>query len=308
MKIAAIQASPVFLDPRATTEKAISLLHEAARNGAKVAAFPEVFISGYPIWLRPLYTRLTHAQQQAAHAAYVAAGISAEGPELREVATSCAKLGIFAFVGFIERSLSGAVYCAIAAISPDRGIVGIHRKLKPTATERLVWADGDAHALKVHEWQGLRMGALNCFENWQPLARQTLYAQGEQLHVMCWPGRKDHAVDVARFVAMEGRVHVLSVGAVMHNRDIPSHFPLANEPGLEEGLQVATGGAMIVRAGGSVVAGPIADEETILYGEIDPAEAVRERDRLDPAGHYLRPDLFALRVRDTRLTPVQFEN
>ena len=306
MKIAAVQASPIYLNPRATVDKAKALLAEAAGNGAQIVAFPEVFISGYPVWLRPLYSKLPPAKAQAAHAAYVAAGLAADGPEIADLAATCAKLQVFAFVGFVERSLSGAVYCAIAAISPDKGVVGVHRKIKPTATERLIWADGDAHGLRVHEWRGVRMGALNCFENWQPVARHALYAQGEQLHVMCWPGRKDHAVDIARFVAMEGRVHVLSVGAVMRAGDIPDDFPLKHEPGLEVGLQIATGGAMIVGPTGNVIAGPIADEETIVYGDIDPTEAIRERDRLDPAGHYFRPDLFSVQVRSDRLAPIRF--
>lgn len=308
MKVAAIQAAPVFLDSRATVEKAKSLLAEAARYGAEVAAFPEVYISGYPIWVRPLFTTLPAARHQAALAAYSAAGLTADGPELRELASTCAKHQIFAYVGFIERSMSGALYCSLAAISPDKGVVGIHRKIKPTLVERLVWSDGDANGLKVHEWRGVRMGALNCFENWQPLARHTLYAQGMQLHVMCWPGRKDHAVDVARFVAMEGRVNVLSVGAVIRPQDIPDSFPLKHEPGLEQGMTVATGGAMIVGPTGNVIAGPIADEEIILYGEIDTQEPTRERDRLDPAGHYFRPDLFTVKVRAARLSPLQIDD
>lgn len=307
MKVAAVQAAPVYLNPTATTKKAKGLLVEAARNGAELIAFPEVFISGYPFWIRPLMSKLPIERYQLAHAAYISAGIFANGPEIDELCATCRDLGVFAFIGFIERNASGAVYCAIAAISPDQGVVGVHRKIKPTAVERLIWADGDANGLKVHQWRNVRVGALNCFENWQPLARHTLYAQQEQLHVMCWPGRRDHAIDIARFVAMEGRVHVLSVGAVISPDDIPADFPLRDEPGLEDGFQVMTGGAIIVGPTGKVIAGPVADEESILYGEIAPSETLMERDRLDPAGHYFRPDLFSVKVRDARLTPIEFD-
>jgi nitrilase len=184
---------------------------------------------------------------------------------------------------------------------PDKGVVGVHRKVKPTAFERLIWADGDAAGVRVHEWKDVRAGALNCFENWQPLLRHVLYAQGENLHVACWPGRKDHAVDAARFIAMEGRVFVLSVGAIIRQSDIPDTFPLKNEPGLDRGFEVMTGGAMAVGPDGKVVAGPVAEEETILYAEVSPLSVLGERDRLDPAGHYYRPDLFSVRVNNARL-------
>ena len=305
MKIAAIQAAPVFLNPQETTDKALTLMREAADNGAELAAFPEVFISGYPLWLRPLLSNLPDDRAKAAHAAYVRAGIAADGPELAAIADEARQLGLFTYVGFIERaSNGGSVYCSLAAVHPERGIVGVHRKVKPTSLERIIWSDGDSHGLRVHEWKGLHVGGLNCFENWQPVIRHALYAQGEQLHVACWPGRKNHAVDIARFIAMEGRVYVLSVGGVIGHKDIPNSFPLKDEPGLEAGFQVMTGGAMVVAPDGTVLCEPVADEETIVYADIDPEETFAQRDRLDPAGHYFRPDLFSVRVDFSRHAPI----
>ncbi len=275
-------------------------MREAARNGAGLCAFSETFLAGYPLWLRPLISTIDEGLQKACYAAYVEAAVAADGPELAAIAREAKSLGIFTYLGFVERASSGgAVYCSLAAIHPDEGIVGVHRKIKPTYFERMVWAEGDGNGLCVHAWKDLRVGGLNCFENWLPLARQTLYAQGEQLHVAVWPGRKTHSVDIARFIAQEGRLYVLSAHGVISKDDIPESFPLKGHP-LDTGLASMTGGSMIVAPDGEVLEGPAAQEETILYAEVSPRRVVEERFKMDPAGHYGRPDIFRLEVDPER--------
>lgn len=299
MKIAAIQAAPVFLDAAATTEKALDLMREAARNGAELVAFPETFLSGYPIWLDPLASNLSRQEQQQMYRAYLEGAVFADGPELGSIADEARKIGLFVYMGFIERPReTPAAYCALAPIHPERGILAIHRKVKPTAFERLVWAEGDAHGIRVHEWNGVRVGGLCCAENLQPLLRHTLYAQGEQIHVSVWPGQIRTSVAAANWTAFEGRVFVVSAVGVIGHSDIPATFPLKVRPELEKGFK--SGGSMIVGPNGETLSGPVVGEETILYADIDPAETLMERCTHDPAGHAMRRDLFSLSVDFSR--------
>lgn len=307
MRIAAIQAAPVFLDRQATTEKGLGLMQEAATNGAELCVFPEVFISGYPVWLRPhLISNFNEQQQKAAYAAYLDGAISADGPEMAAICSEANKLSLFTYLGFLERALSeGTVYCSLAAIHPEKGIVGIHRKLKPTYQERMIWCEGDGHGLQVHEWRDFKVGGLNCYENWQPLARQTLYAQGEQLHIATWPSPgASHTRDITRFIAMEGRIYVASVCGVLCAEDIPDAFPLKKEL-VAKADRFNRGGTMIVGPDGEVLHGPIEDKETIVYAELDVKRVKEEHFKLDPAGHYGRPDVFSLTVNRERQKPIQ---
>ena len=192
MRIAVVQASPIFLDTAATTELVLSKMRDASANGAELCVFPETFLPGYPSW-HMITTQLSEAQREEAHGLYVEAAISKDGPELAAIAALAKELGLFTYIGCAERSLSGGTaYCSLAAVHPTNGVVSLHRKLKPTATERTTWGDGDGAGLKVHDWKDFKVGGLNCFENWMPLARYALYEQGEQLHVSVWPGWSKH--------------------------------------------------------------------------------------------------------------------
>jgi len=303
LRVAAVQAAPVFLDPGATTDKAIGLLREAARAGAGVVAFPEVFIAGYPAWLRLPSLAGDDELLKVGHAAYVGSAVRAGGEELGAIAKAAAELGVFVYMGFVERSGSGgSVYASLAAIHPEAGIVGVHRKLKPTFHERLIWSDGDGLGLRVHEWQGVRLGGLNCYENWLPLARQALYAQGEQVHIATWPGDREVTERIAEFIAMEGRVYVIAASGVLAPGDVPATFPLRRQ--LVEGRTIINnGGSMIVAPGGEVLAGPLVGEAGILYADLDVERVMGEHLKLDPAGHYSRNDVLSLRVVRERFDP-----
>lgn len=307
LKIAAIQAAPVFLDCQATTEKALSLMRgEAAANGAGLCVFPEVFVSGYPVWLRlHLISHFNDQQQKAAYAAYLEGAITADGPEMTAIISEANKLSLFTYLGLLERARSeGTVYCALAAIHPEQGLLSVHRKLKPTYHERMIWCEGDGHGLQVHEWRDFKVGGLNCFENWRPLARQALYPQGEQLHVSNWPGLGPEGTrDITRFIAMEGRVYVAAASGVLHAKDIPGSFPLREEL-LAKADHFNRGGSMIVEPGGNVLQGAIEDEEAIVYADIDVRRVREEHIKLDPAGHYGRPDVFSLKVNRERQEPI----
>ena len=301
MKIAAVQAAPVFLDPGATTDKLLGLLREAASKGAELVAFPEVFLSGYPIWLRAPAVAHNDELLKIGHVAYLKSAVTTDGPEVVAIAEEATRLGVAVYFGMVERAGSGgSVYASLVTLHPDKGVVNVHRKLKPTFHERLIWADGDGQGLQVRPWKDVRVGGLNCYENWQPLARQALYQQGEQLHIAVWPGDLDVTQNITQFVAMEGRIYVASVSGLLRSRDIPSSFPLRKY--IAEGRDVINdGGSMIAGPDGALIAGPEVGEETILYAEIDLESVLGAHLKLDPAGHYSRRDILSLNHNKARL-------
>ena len=313
MRVAGIQAAPVFLDRQATLDKMLSLIAAAAREGAELCAFPEVFLSGYPAWLSLTDgARFNDDRQKEAYALLLDQAVRLEGPEVRALYRAAREHEIFILAGISERGQAehqgnGTVYCTLLAIDPQRGVVNVHRKLKPTYEERLVWGEGDGSGLRVLPHRGWRIGGLICWENWMPLARTALYAQGEELHVSVWPGNPSLVADNSRFVALEGRVYVLAVCGVLRAEDIPPTFPLRAEM-LAQGTVFYRGGTSVYAPDGTLVAGPLSDVEGIVYADIDPKMVHRERQNFDPTGHYARPDVFRLRVDRRRRLSVSFRD
>ena len=301
MKIAAVQAAPVFLDPQATTDKLLGLLREAASNGAELVAFPEVFLSGYPIWLRAPVVSSSDELLKIGQVEYLKSAVTTDGPEIEAICKEARALGVHVYTGIVERSGSmGSVYASLVAIDPDKGVVNVHRKLKPTFHERLLWADGDGHGLQVQNVNGFKVGGLNCYENWQPLARQALYEQGEQLHIATWPGDLDVTDNITQFIAMEGRIYVASVSGLLRASDIPDSFPLKKY--VAEGRDVINdGGSMIAAPGGELIVPPVLGEEVTLYADLSMDAVIGAHMKLDPAGHYSRRDILSLRRNSDRL-------
>lgn len=312
MKVAAIQASPVFLDTKATTEKVLQLMTEASSQGAELCAFPETFLSGYPVWLfwtdpTNLTSGELYQKHEKAYAAYVKASVRQDGPELAVISEHARKLNLFTYLGVILQAGSGnSVYCAMVAIHPEKGIVSIQRKMMPTWGERMVWAIGDGHGLRVHDWGGFRVGALNCWENLMPLARTSLYAQGETLHIAAWPGAPED-MKITPFIAEESRSCVMSVVGVYRNENIPDDFVFKKELEENDGWQESfTGGTTILGPDTQVLAGPVTNEEAIVYADIDPERVKETRWQFDAAGHYNRPDVFNLTVNRNQLETANF--
>jgi nitrilase len=305
IRVAAIQARSAWLDPGATTDKALTLLDRAAAAGAEFAAFPETFLPGYPFWLS-----LTNAScfdstaQKEAYAAYLEAAVTVPGPEVSAIAAAVREHGMFAFLGAAERD-GGSVYCSLIAISPDDGVVGVHRKLVPTYEERLVWAPGDGHGLRTHPVGGIRAGGLCCWENWMPQARHALYAAGEELHVSLWPGSTQSTIDATRFIALEGRVFSLAASGILSYTDVPAGFPLRSElagapPSRHDG------GSAIAGPDGAWLAEPVSGGEHVLTADVDLPAVHAARQNLDPAGHYSRPDVFRVTVDRRRRRAAEF--
>jgi nitrilase len=312
VRLAAAQLAPVFLDRRATAERIAATIEQAAAAGVHVLAFGETYWPGYPLWPSATWgARFDDPSQKAAYRHYLEQAVDADGPELRDLTALALARGVYTVIGFAERgrgSGSGSIYAAIATIVPGRGLAPIHRKLVPTYEERLVWAPGDGHGLRVHplvvEGQEVRVGALNCWENWMPQARHAMYAQGEQIHVAIWPGSVRLTADITRFVALEGRVFVLSAGGLLRTSDVPADFVL--HAALPPDTTFQDGGSAIAAPDGRFIVEPQAGREGLIVAEVDLAEVAEARQNFDPTGHYARPDVFDVRVDRRRRAAVHF--
>ncbi len=302
IRVAGIQIAPVFLDAQATWEKLRNNIEEAASKGADLVTWGETLLPGYPAWLSPSGgAKFNNEDQKAAYATYWREALDLhESVLIGEMKTLAVEHNVMLMGGIAERS-GGSIYCTLLTIGADGVIRGRHRKVKPTYEERLVWADGDALGLKTYQLKDTKVGGLNCWENWLPLARASLHLQGEILHVAVWPGSERNTKDITRFIALEGRSWVVSVSGLLRPTDF-SHlkeeeFPMKNIME-SQNETLMNGGSVIVNPRGETVAGPLIDEEGIIYADIDPFLAIQERQNLDISGHYSRFDIFNRPLRE----------
>ncbi len=310
LMIAAAQIAPIWGNRVATLDKILGSVREAAEQGAKLVAFGEALLPGYPFWLD--FTGGAHfnnAAQKAMHAHYMDQAVDINGGDLAPLQKLCAAKEIAVYLGTIERATDRgghSLYCSMVYISELGKIGSVHRKLMPTYEERLAWSIGDGHGLVTHKLGAFTVGGLNCWENWMPLARAALYGQGENLHVACWPGSVRNTEDITRFMAKEGRSFVLSVSGLASLSDFPDATPLLDEFKANAPAQLTNGGSCLAGPDGSWIIEPIADKEGVFLAEIDHVKVREERQNFDPAGHYSRPDVTKLTVNRTRQNTVDF--
>jgi len=307
MRIAAAQAHPAWGQPDLGTERVIDWIARAGTERVDLLAFGETHLGGYPFWMGMTDgARFNAPDQKQAYAYYLDAAVELDGPQLRLISEAAAEHRVFTYLGLAERradTARGSVYATLVAIDPEQGIVSAHRKLQPTYDERLVWAPGDGNGLRVHRFTGrggdtMRVGGLNCWENWMPQARLAMYADGEDIHVSAWPGAARLTKDITRFIAREGRVFSLAAGSLMSRSDVPDDFPLADR--IEDGEWMDGGGA-IAGPDGEWLQEP-ATTEGLVIADVDVARVREERHNFDPVGHYGRPDVFQLHVDRRRLS------
>ena len=297
-KIAAVQASSVFLDLRATVEKACGLIEEAAKGGASLAVFPEAFIPGYPLWVWFIPPGHTHPLR-ALYAELHRNSISIPGPEVSRIGEVAADCGITVAVGVNEKNSEASdstLFNTLLYIGPDGSVAGKHRKLIPTGGERLVWGQATEGDLEVFDLPFGRVGGLLCWENYMPLARYTLIARGAQIHVAPTWDRGEPWISTMRHVAKEGRCFVIGACQAFHKEDIPDSLDLKTAYLADVDGWINPGLSLIVDPDGRIVAGPLEGEEGILYADVEPDQLIGPRWQLDAGGHYARPDIFELRM------------
>lgn len=304
LRLALAQIAPVWLDRDATLAKVVAAIEEAGARGARLVAFGEGLLPGYPFWVEHTEgARFESALQKRLYAHYGAQAVQIERGDLQPVCEAARRARTWVMLGVIERPPERgghSLYCSLVLIDDSGAVRNVHRKLMPTHEERLVWSTGDGHGLRTFDFEGLRLGGLNCWENWMPLTRTALYAQGLDLHVAIWPGGVRNTRDITRFVAMEGRCFVLSVGGLMRSEHIPVHLPeyALLKASLPERL--ADGGACVAAPDGRWLLEPQADAEQVFVVDIEPAEVAQARQSFDPCGHYSRPDVLSLKLNAAR--------
>ena len=312
MRVAVCQLAPVLLDRARTFRKVLDGLERAAAARARLVAFPEGLVPGYPVWLaRTHASAFDDPLQKEIQARYLDQAVELPGPELEELRAACTSAGVSAVLGTIERGTDagrGTLWCTALSVHPDGSWLA-HRKLVPTYEERLAWGWGDGHGLRVQDVDGWRVGALNCWENWMPAARMALYAGGEEVHVSLWPGSPANTRDISRFTAREGRVYVVAASGVLREEDLPKDLPgrdlLVSSAA---GAPLQTGGSRIVAPDGSELAALDEPVEGMISAELDRSLLDGERQNLDPAGHYHRSDVFHIEVDRRRQRPAEFRD
>jgi nitrilase len=310
VKVAVVQAAPVLFNREATVEKASRLASEAAAQGAKVILFPEAFVPAYPRGLAfGTVVGSRSPQGRLTWQTYWANAVDIPSPATEALGAAAAQAKAYLIIGVIERDTQfsrGTLYCTILYFSPDGQLLGKHRKLKPTAGERLIWGEGDGSTLTVIDTEFGKIGGLICWENYMPLARMAMYSKGVELYLAPTADARDTWQSTLRHIACEGRCFVLGcnqfVTKAMYPTDLEGVEDLAHPPEI-----VCRGGSAIISPLGEVLAGPLYDQEGTLFADLDLAEIARSKFDFDVTGHYARPDVFKLTVNEKPALPVVYQ-
>ncbi|MCL6516533.1 carbon-nitrogen hydrolase family protein [Alicyclobacillus sp.] len=310
VRVAVIQAASVLMDQEASVEKACRLLEEAGRQGAQLIVFPEAFLSGYPRGL----TFGTAVGQRSPEGRkdfgrYWRSAVSVPSPALDTLSEAIARVQAYVVMGVIERAdhgTGGTLYGTTLYFGPDGTLLGRHRKLKPTASERLIWGEGDGSTLTVIDTPFGRVGGLICWENYMPLARAAMYDKGIDLYIAPTADARDSWQATLQHIACEGRCFVIGcnqyVTKEMYPRDLASYHELDKLPD-----EMCRGGSAVVNPLGAYLAGPLYHKEGILYADLDLRQIEEARFDFDATGHYARPDVFTLVVNERPRTNVRID-
>ncbi len=310
IKVGLAQISPILLNKAATLYKVIATISEASEQKCDLVGFGEAFVPGYPFWSeRTGGAEFESDTQKDFYGKYLKEGVSIEDGDLIPLCTLAKEKQISVYLGIMERAQDRgghSLYASLVYINKSGEVCSVHRKLQPTYDERLNWAPGDGHGLRVHSLEAFTVGGLNCWENWMPLPRAALYGMGEDFHFACWPGGMHNTPDITRFIAKEARSFVMSVSGLMREIDIPKDVPHRELiKGLNNNGYFANGGSCLAGPDGKWIIEPILEAEGLVTAEIDHSFVRRERQNFDPAGHYSRPDVTRLIVNRKRQTTVE---
>ena len=299
-KAAVVQAAPVLFNRSASIDKACELLKEAGKNGAALVLFPEAFIPAYPRGLTfgTVIGNRTDTGRELWQI-YWENSIAVPGPDTNRLGKAAKASGIFLAIGVIEKDAvsRGTLYCTLLYFGPDGKLLGKHRKLKPTAAERIIWGEGDGTTLTTLDTPLGVIGGLICWENYMPLARYAMYQKGVQIYLAPTADQRQTWQSTLQHIACEGRCFVLGC-----NQFVTKKMYLPNLPGVED-LKIqpeilSRGGSVIISPLGEILSGPLFNREGILYADIDLSEVSRSKMDFDVVGHYARPDVFEIRVKD----------
>ena len=302
-KVAAVQAAPVYLDLSRSVEKSIGLIAEAASSGAKLIVFPETWLPGYPAWLDCCRDVAVwdHTTVKKVFARLMENSVVVPGPVTEALGQAAREheivLNISVHERVVEGSGRGTLYNTMLTFGADGTLLNHHRKIMPTYTERMIWGQGDGSSLRAVATDAGRIGGLICWEHWMPLARQVLHQSGEDIHIAAWPQVKEMNLIASRHYAFEGRCFVIACGAVMRASELPAELEPIESLKQRPDSFVLNGGSAIIAPDGSLLAGPVFEEEVILTADLDLSRIAEESLALDVSGHYSRPDIFEVKLR-----------
>jgi nitrilase len=304
VRAAVVQSAPVVFDVQRTLTKMLDLTADAARRGAQLVVFPEAFLSGYPKGLgfgARMGMRSPEGREE--FRIYYDSAVEVPGPQTQAIGDAARDHQVYLVLGVIERQ-GGTLYCTVLFFGPDGQLLGKHRKLVPTALERLVWGQGDGSTLTVLDTTIGKLGAVICWENYMPLLRMSMYGKGIQLYCAPTVDDRETWLPTMRHIALEGRCFVLSACQYLRRVDCPATYgcPQGDEPQ----TVLIRGGSCVVAPLGQVLAGPNYEGECILTADLDLDEIARGKFDLDVTGHYARPDVFRLVVNESPQPSVAF--
>ena len=302
LKVSVVQESPVLFDRGKTMEKVISITEEVAAEGSKLIVFPESFIPCYPRGLSfgtVVGSRTAEGREDFQR--YFDNSVAVPGPEVDRLAEISIELGIYLSIGVTEKNgfgLDGTLHCCNLFFGPE-GYLGRHRKLKPTAAERIIWGEDDGSTLTIVDTPYGKMGSLICWENYMPLARMAMYLKGVKLFLVPTADHREIYQATMRHIAFEGRCFVMMsnqyVEKSMYPKDLKYYQDLKNQPEI-----MCRGGSCIINPYGEYLAGPLFDRAGILTADLDLNEITRAKFDWDPVGHYNRPDIFKFEIRENK--------
>ena len=292
--IAAAQISPVFLDKKRTIAKACDVIADAAKQKAKLVLFPEAFIPCYPDWVWTIPAG-KGGEYKSLHAELHAQSVTIGDDATMTLCKAAKKNKISVAIGINEKDprRGSSLFNSLLYIHEDGRVLGVHRKLVPTAGERLVWAGGDGSTLEGVDLPFARVGGLICWENYMPLARYAMYAQGISIYLAPTWDHGDAWLSTIKHIAREGRTFVIGCGMPVRKSDMPEHLQRLYP---KDRVWINPGGSAIVDPSGRLIAGPIDGKEEILFAEFNQDAVSGSRWDLDVVGHYSRPDVFHLSI------------
>jgi nitrilase len=305
VRAAVVQNSAVVFNREATLEKAARLVKDAKREGAELVLFPEAFVSAYPKGLdfgAVIGSRTAEGREDFRR--YFDSAIEVPGPAVDFLGQLAGDHHVHLVIGVIERD-GGTLYCTVLFFSPEGKFLGKHRKLMPTASERLVWGYGDGSTLPVFDTSLGKLGSVICWENYMPLLRTAMYAKGIQLYCAPTADDRDTWLATMQHIALEGRCFVLSACQFLLRGDCPDDYDAVQ--GNDRDTVLMRGGSCIISPLGKVLAGPVFNQSQILVADLDMGEITRGKYDFDATGHYARPDIFQLHVNERPAVPVVFE-
>ncbi len=310
VRVAVVQEPPVLLDRAATLAAAVGHLHDAADGGARLVVFPEAYVPGYPVWIWRLRPEADYELTSTIHRELLANSVDLVADALRPLRDAAAERGVVVVCGIHEREgefSRATLYNTLVTIGADGTIVNRHRKLMPTNPERMVWGQGDASGLRVTDTAAGRVGSLICWENYMPLARYALYADGVETYVAATWDEGDTWNATMRHIAAEGRCWVIGAGCSLRACDVPAAFPGREQLFPDQDEWLNPGDSVVVAPGGEIVAGPLRQEHGLLFADVEPARVAAAHRTLDVAGHYSRNDIFHLTINRTVSRPVIYQ-